>query len=73
MKNKKLWARRYLWTTGIVFALLMTASLLRGREMERALAESLIWALISSAAFTGRRYHLARKGAACALCKEPAD
>ena len=47
--------------------------MLRGREMERALSESFIWALVSAAAFTARRYYLARKGATCALCKETAD
>lgn len=73
MKNKQFWVRRYLWTTGIVFMILMAVSLLRGREMERALSESFIWALISAAAFTARRYYLARKGATCALCRETAD
>jgi hypothetical protein len=73
MKNKQLWVRRYLWTTGIVFMILLAVSLLRGRETDRALSESLIWALVSAAAFTARRYYLARKGATCALCKETAD
>ena len=73
MKNKQLWVRRYLWTSGIVFMLLMAASLLRGREMDRALSESFTWALVSAAVFTGWRYRQVRKGATCALCKETAD
>ena len=72
MKTKQFWVRRFLWVTGIVFMLLMAASLLRGREVERALTESFTWALVASAVFTGRRYHLARKGVACALCRDTA-
>jgi hypothetical protein len=73
MQNKQLWVRRYLRTTCIVFMLLMAASLLRGRETERALAESFTWALVSAAVFTGWRFRQARKGAACALCRQTAD
>lgn len=73
MKNKQLWVRRFLWTTGIVFMLLMAASLLRGRDIDRALSESFIWALVSSAVFNGWRYRQARKGATCAICKETPD
>jgi len=48
----------------------MAASLLRGRAMETALSESFMWALLSSAVFTGWRYHNARKGVACAMCRD---
>lgn len=73
MKTKQLWVRRYLWATGIAFMLLMAASLLRDRAVERALSESFTWALVSAAVFTGWRYHQARKGTACALCKDTPD
>ena len=71
--KERLWVRRYLWTTGIVFMLLMAASLLRGRATERALSESFTWALLSAAVFTGWRYRQARRGATCALCKDRPD
>ena len=70
MKSKEFWVKRFLWMTGIVFMILMAASLLRGRVMETALPESFMWALISSAVFTGWRYYNARKGVACAMCRD---
>ena len=70
MKSKELWVRRFLWTTGIVFMILLGAALLRGRGIDTALSESFVWALISSGVFTGWRYRQARKGSACALCKD---
>jgi hypothetical protein len=73
MKSKEFWVRRFLWMAGIVFMILMAASLLRGRSVETALSESFLWALISSAVFTGWRYYQARKGVACALCKDTVE
>lgn len=73
MKSKEFWVKRFLWVTGIVFMILMAASLLRGRTVEAALSESFVWALISSGAFTGWRYYQARKGVACALCKDTVE
>lgn len=70
MKSKQFWVKRFLWMTGMVFMILMAAGLLRGRAMETALSESFIWALISSAIFTGWRYNQARKGVACAMCRD---
>jgi hypothetical protein len=73
MKHKQIWVRRYLRATGIAFMILMAASLLRDRAVERALSESFTWALVSAAVFTGWRYYQARKGSACALCQEESD
>jgi hypothetical protein len=70
MKSKQFWIRRFLWMTGMVSMILMAASLLRGRTMETTLSASFAWALVSSAIFTGWRYYQARKGVACALCKD---
>jgi hypothetical protein len=70
MESKEFWVKRFLWMTGIVFMILMAASLFRGREMETALSESFMWGLISSAIFTGWRYRQARKGVACAMCRD---
>ena len=73
MKSKEFWVRRFLWMTGIVFMVLMAASLLRGRAMETALSESFVWALVSAAIFTGWRYYQARKGVACVLRKDTVE
>lgn len=73
MKSKQFWVRRFLWMTGIAFMILMAASLLRGRTVDRALSESFTWALVSAAVFTGWRYYQARKGVACALCEDTPD
>jgi hypothetical protein len=73
VKSKEFWVKRFLWMSGIVFTILMAASLLRGRTVETALSESFVWALISSGLFTGWRYYHARKGVACALCKDTVE
>jgi hypothetical protein len=73
MKSKEFWVKRYLWAAGIVFMILMAAALLRGRTIEEALTASFVWALVSSAVFTGWRYYQARKGVACALCKDTVE
>lgn len=70
MKSKEFWVKRFLWMTGIVFMILIAASLLRGHAMESALSESFMWGLISSAIFTGWRYKQARKGVVCAVCRD---
>jgi hypothetical protein len=73
MKSKQFWVRRFLWMTGSVCMIPVASSLLRGRPLETALSESFTWALISAGIFTGWRYHHARKGIACALCKDTVD
>jgi hypothetical protein len=73
MKSKQFWVRRFLWIAGIAFMILMTAALLRGRSAETALTESFVWALVSSAVFTGWRYYQAREGVPCALCKDTVE
>jgi hypothetical protein len=73
MKSKEFWVKRYLWVTGIVFMILLAAALLRGRTIEEALSASFVWALVSSAIHTGWRYYQARKGVACALCKDTVE
>lgn len=73
MKSTEFWVKRFLWMTGIVFMILMAAALLRGRTMDTALTESFVWALTSAAIFTGWRYYQARKGVACALCKDTVE
>ncbi|MDB5919367.1 MAG: hypothetical protein JWR40_3601 [Massilia sp.] len=73
MKSTQFWVRRFLWVTGIVTMILIAAALLRGRSLDTALSESFTWALVAAAIFTGSRYYQARKGIACALCKDTVD
>ncbi|MDL2354735.1 MAG: hypothetical protein QFF03_05725 [Pseudomonadota bacterium] len=73
MKSNEFWVKRYLWVCGMVFMILMAAALLRGRTLDAALTDSFIWALISASVFTGYRYYQARKGVACALCKDTVE
>jgi hypothetical protein len=73
MKSKEFWVKRYLWVTGIIFMLLMAVALLRGRAIEDALSASFAWALVSAGIHTGWRYYQARKGIACALCKDTVE
>jgi hypothetical protein len=73
MKSTQFWVRRFLWVTGIVCMILIAAALLRGRSLDTALSESFAWALVASAIFTGSRYYKARKGIACALCRDTVE
>jgi hypothetical protein len=73
MKSKQFWVKRFLWVAGIVFMILMAAALLRGRSVDTALSESFIWGLVTAGVFTGARYRQARKGIACALCKDTVE
>lgn len=73
MKSTGFWVRRFLVVAGGAFVLLVAIGLLKGREIERVLAESLLWAVPSAAAFTAIRYRKARKGEACALCRDTVE
>jgi hypothetical protein len=73
VKSKEFWVKRFLWVTGIVAMTLLAAALLRGRSLDTALSESFGWALVSAAIFTASRYYQARKGIACALCKDTVE
>ncbi|MDB5933428.1 MAG: hypothetical protein JWQ01_772 [Massilia sp.] len=73
VRGIRFWIGRFCWMTGIVFAILVLAGLLRGRAVEMTLVESVLWALVSSSVFTGWRYYQARKGVACALCRDTVE
>lgn len=73
MKSTRFWIGRFFLVVAVAFVCLLAASLLRGRPLEKALTESLTWAMIASAIFTGSRYTRAKKGIACALCKDSVE
>lgn len=73
MKSTAFWVRRYFVVAGGVFILLVAVGLLKGRDPERVALESLFWAVVTAAVFTAVRYRKARKGEACALCRDTVE
>ena len=73
MKSTGFWVRRYFVVAGGAFVLLVAVGLLKGRELERVALESLFWAVVTAAVFTATRYRSARKGEACALCRDTVE
>lgn len=73
MKSTAFWIGRFCTVVAIVFAILLVAGLLRGRPVATVLADSLLWALVSATIFTVSRYYQARKGIACALCRDTVE
>ncbi len=73
MKSTRFWIGRFCLVVALAFVILMAASLLRGRPVQTALTDSITWAMIAAAIFTGSRYYQARKGVACALCKDTVE
>ena len=73
MKSNAFWIGRFCTMVAIVFAILLVAGLLRGRAAATVLADALLWSLVSASIFTGFRYYQARKGVACALCRDTVE
>lgn len=73
MKSTAFWVRRYFVVAGAAFVLLVAVGLLKGREFDRVLMESLLWGVVTAAVFTAARYRSACKGQACALCRDTAE
>ena len=73
MKSTGFWIRRYFVVAGAAFVLLVAVGLLKGRGLERAALESSFWAVVTAAVFTAARYRSARKGEACALCRDTVE
>ncbi|MES2298191.1 MAG: hypothetical protein V4582_14190 [Pseudomonadota bacterium] len=73
MKSKAFWVRRFVFVSALAFVILVGADLLKGGRIDAAVPSALAWALISASIFTAARYRSARKGLACALCRDTAD
>jgi hypothetical protein len=73
MKSTAFWIRRFFVVSGLAIVILVAADLLKGGTLDGAIPSALAWALIASAIFTGSRYHRARKGQACALCRDTVE
>ena len=70
MKPLSFWIRRYIWMVGIVTMLVFGSKLLRRFAPDQVITESFLWGLVSAAIFTGTRYYNARRGVACAMCRD---
>lgn len=64
------WIKRFfVFFTG-AFLVLLIVGLLKERPLERAAAESAVWAGITAVVFVAARFYQARKGQHCALCRD---
>ena len=65
------WIRRFLWVFTLAFLIIGTSQfLLRGRTLEDAALQGLIWAAIAASIFTATRLYRSRQGQHCALCQD---
>jgi hypothetical protein len=70
MHGPAFWITRLLMVMTLVFSILLAMEVLKGGTLQAGWPSALIWAGISAAVFTGSRYYQARKGLACALCRD---
>lgn len=64
------WIGQYLLAAGTMFALLSTIDLTRGDSLAATWLPTLAWSALAAAFFIGARWRQARRGAACALCRD---
>ena len=62
------WLRRFLMVFAGGFVLIAGAHLLRGRPLDYAVAEGVLWSAIAAGVFVAVRLYHSRRGRACALC-----
>jgi hypothetical protein len=64
------WIKRFLTVFAGMFVVLLAVYILRGRPARSAALESALWSLIATSIFVVNRIVRARKGQACALCRD---
>jgi hypothetical protein len=64
------WIRRFLLVATLATGVLFAVYLARGRDLERAGLEAVVWATASALAFTLTRLYWSRRGYACAMCRD---
>lgn len=62
--------KQFFWMSGTMVMLLTGMELFKGRPLEDALPFAFGWGLLSAGIFAGSRYVQARRGIACAVCKD---
>ncbi len=70
MKPLSFWIRRFIWVAGIATMVILGSKLLRGFALDQVITESFVWGLTTAAVFIGTRYYYARRGIACAMCRD---
>ncbi len=70
MKPTAFWVRRFLIVAGAVTLIVIASKLLRGFALEEVITESFLWGLTAATIFIVTRYRNAKKGVACALCRD---
>ncbi len=68
--GKAFWIRRYVTAFVVAVALIGGSQLLRGHTLGFSTMHGLIWGAISSSIFIATRLFYARRGYACAMCKD---
>ncbi|MCF7686989.1 MAG: hypothetical protein K9M98_04060 [Cephaloticoccus sp.] len=64
------WIKRFFVVLLGIFAMLFVVGLVKGRSLERVVAESAIWAGVSTVIFISARIYHSRRGQHCALCRD---
>lgn len=64
------WIKRFCFVFLSVFSILLVVSLLKERSLERASAESAVWAGVTAVVFVTARIYQSRRGQHCALCRD---
>ena len=62
------WIKRFLAVFSGVFLVLLAVGLLKDRPLRQAVAESALWAAISTTIFIATRVYYSRRGQHCELC-----
>lgn len=70
MKNWRFWVGRFGMAAALCFAVLAVVYLLRGRPMQQALTEALMWACVTAAVYTGVLYRKLKAAQHCGLCRD---
>jgi hypothetical protein len=70
MKPLAFWVRRFLVVAGLATFIILGSKLLRGAALDDVLSESFLWGLAAAAIFTATRYYNAKRGVACAMCRD---
>jgi hypothetical protein len=73
MKDAARWVRHFLMALGASTVFLLAVYVMRGMDLDRAIREAAMWGLIAASIFIGGRYYNAKRGKACALCRDTAE
>jgi cell division protein FtsW (lipid II flippase) len=64
------WIKRFFVIFIGAFLILLVVGLFKKRSLERAIAESAVWAGLTAVVFVTARIYQSRKGQHCALCRD---